>query len=76
MRTILDALRLVPGVDANKFAVSVRGLNARAAQHLLAMIDVRSNYDPLFTGVLWEAQDVLLDDIERTEVVRVPGNTL
>jgi iron complex outermembrane receptor protein len=80
-RTRPEALRLVPGVevaqiDANKWAVSVRGFNGRFANKLLVMIDGRSVYTPLFSGVYWEMQQVLLDDVERIEVVRGPGGTL
>ena len=79
--SIPEALRLVPGVqvarvDANKWAVSIRGFNTRTANKLLVLIDGRSVYDPLFSGVLWEARDVTLEDVERIEVVRGPGGTL
>lgn len=79
--SVPDALRLVPGVqvgrvDANKWAVSIRGFNSREANKLLVLLDGRSIYDPLFSGVLWESQDVMLEDIDRIEVVRGPGGTL
>ncbi|HEX2138524.1 MAG TPA: TonB-dependent receptor [Woeseiaceae bacterium] len=79
--TVPDALRLVPGVqvgrvDANKWAVSIRGFNSREANKLLVLVDGRSIYDPLFSGMLWESQDFLLEDIERIEVIRGPGGTL
>jgi iron complex outermembrane receptor protein len=79
--SIPEALRLVPGVqvgrvDANKWAVSIRGFNSREANKLLVLMDGRSIYDPLFSGVLWEAQDAMLEDIDRIEVVRGPGGTL
>lgn len=85
VNSIPDALRLVPGVqvariDANKWAVSIRGfvygLNTRTVNKLLVLIDGRSVYDPLFSGVFWETRDVMLEDIDRIEVIRGPGGTL
>lgn len=80
-RSIPEALRLVPGVqvarvDANKWAVSIRGFNSRSANKLLVLIDGRSIYDPLFSGVFWESNDVMLEDVDRIEVIRGPGGAL
>jgi iron complex outermembrane receptor protein len=77
-RTIPEALRLAPGVQVarianNRWAVSIRGFNGRFANKLLVLKDGRSVYSPLFSGVLWEAEDVILGDIERIEVIRGPG---
>jgi iron complex outermembrane receptor protein len=79
--SIPEALRFVPGVqvgrvDANKWAVSMRGFNSREANKLLVLLDGRSIYDPLFSGVLWESQDVMLEDVDRIEVIRGPGGTV
>lgn len=79
--SIPDALRMVPGlqvarIDANKWAISARGFNGRFANKLLVMIDGRSVYTPLTSGVLWDAQDTVLEDIDRIEVVRGPGASL
>lgn len=79
--TIPDALRLVPGVNvsqvnANSWAVTVRGFNSRFANKLLVLIDGRAVYTPLFSGVNWDRQNVILEDIERIEVIRGPGATL
>lgn len=79
--TIPDALRMAPGVevaqsDANSWAISIRGLNSVLANKLLVLIDGRTIYNPIFGGVLWEAQDLMLEDIERIEVIRGPGGTL
>lgn len=79
--SIPEALRLVPGVfvariDSNKWAVTARGFNDRLANKLLVLIDGRSVYTPLFSGVYWEFHDVMLEDIDRIEVIRGPGATL
>jgi len=79
--SIPEALRIVPGmqvgrIDANKWAISSRGFNSRFANKLLVMIDGRSVYTPLFAGVYWETLDMVMEDIERIEVIRGPGGTL
>jgi iron complex outermembrane receptor protein len=79
--SIPEALRMVPGLqvarlDANKWAISSRGFNGRFANKLLVLIDGRSVYTPLFSGVYWDVQDTLMEDIDRIEVIRGPGATL
>lgn len=76
--SIPEALRLAPGVNVarlanNRWAVSVRGFNSRFSNKLLVLMDGRSMYSQLFSGVLWEVEDTLLEDIERIEVIRGPG---
>ncbi|MBD3234426.1 MAG: TonB-dependent receptor plug domain-containing protein [candidate division Zixibacteria bacterium] len=78
---IAEVLRLAPGlhvarVDANKWAISSRGFNSIFANKLLVLIDGRTVYNPLFSGVYWDVQDVLLEDVERIEVIRGPGATV
>src|SRR5258706_483526 len=79
--SIREALRIVPGlevarIDENKWAIGSRGFNGRFDNKLLVLIDGRSVYTPLFSGVYWNIQDVLLADIDRIEVIRGPGATL
>ncbi|MGR8929385.1 MAG: TonB-dependent receptor plug domain-containing protein [Gammaproteobacteria bacterium] len=76
--SIPEALRLVPGlevaqIDSNHWAVSARGFNGKYANKLLVLIDGRTIYTPLFSGVFWNLQDTLMEDIERIEVIRGPG---
>ena len=63
-------------IDGNKWAVSARGFNNRFANKLLVLIDGRTVYTPAFSGVYWEAQDLLLEDVDRIEVIRGSGATL
>jgi iron complex outermembrane receptor protein len=79
--SIPEALRMVPGVqvarvNANWWAISARGFNGLAANKLLVLVDGRSVYSPVFSGVYWEVQDTLLEDIDRIEVIRGPGATM
>jgi iron complex outermembrane receptor protein len=76
--SIPDALRLVPGlhvaaIDGNKWAVTARGFNSHYANKLLVLVDGRSIYNALTSGVHWSMEDVPLDEIERIEVIRGPG---
>ncbi|MDT7833832.1 TonB-dependent receptor plug domain-containing protein [Aquabacterium sp. OR-4] len=75
------ALALAPGVEvqrlsSGRWAVGTRGFSGRFANKLLVLMDGRSIYSPLFSGVLWEMEGTLIEDIERIEVIRGPGAAL
>src|SRR4029077_13149661 len=79
--TLPEALRLVTGVQVARFdgrtwAISARGFTISTANKLVVLIDGRSVYTPLFSGVFWDVQDLVLEDIDRIEVIRGPGGTL
>ncbi len=79
--SIPEALRMAPGlqvarIDANKWAITSRGLSGNFGNALLVMIDGRTVYSPTSSGVYWDAQSTLLDDIDRIEVIRGPGATV
>ena len=78
--SLAEAMRLVPGVqvsvlDANKWAIAIRGFNNQFSNKVLVLVDGRSVYTPLFAGVYWDSVDVMLEDVERIEVIRGPGAT-
>jgi iron complex outermembrane receptor protein len=79
--TLPEALRLAPNLqvaqmDSSQYAISARGFNNAIANKLLVLVDGRTVYTPLFSGVFWDQQDVLLEDVERIEVISGPGGTL
>lgn len=79
--TIPEALRLVPGVSvgqasSNAWAVGVRGFTALLSSKLLVLVDGRSVYNPLFSGVYWENLELDLLSLDRIEVVRGAGGTV
>jgi iron complex outermembrane receptor protein len=74
-------LRTAPGIhvariDANTWSVSSRGFGGAFAKKLLVLIDGRSVYTPFFSGVYWDQRDVMLEDVDRIEVIRGPGGSL
>jgi len=78
---IPDLLRMAAGMDvtqinANTWAISVRGFNSQFSDKLLVLMDGRAVYTPLFGEVSWDTQDVPLEGIERIEVIRGPGGTI
>lgn len=79
--SIPEALRLAGNLDvaeqnSHEWNISARGFNTDLANKLLVLIDGRTVYTPLFSGVFWDAQDYLLEDVDRIEVISGPGGTL
>jgi iron complex outermembrane receptor protein len=79
--TLPEVLRLAPNLqvaraDANQYAITARGFASVLANKILVLVDGRTVYSPLFSGVFWEAQDLVLEDIERIEVLSGAGGTL
>ncbi len=78
---VAEVLRIVPGldvarIDSSNWAISSRGFNDLFANKLLVLIDGRTIYTPLFSGVYWDIQNIPLEDIDRIEVIRGPGAAL
>ena len=76
-----EALRLAPNLQvaqtsAGQWAISARGFQDSISNKLLVLIDGRNIYSSLFAGVFWDANDVVLEDIDRIEVISGPGGTL
>lgn len=80
-RTLPDLLRGVPGlsvanIDGHSWAVTARGFNGMFANKLLVLMDGRTLYTSLYSGVYWDMQDTMLEDIERIEIIRGPGASI
>jgi iron complex outermembrane recepter protein len=83
-QSVPEVLRLVPGIYSvqttkNTSIVTSRGFpgyEGRFVNKMLVLVDGRSIYTPLWSGVLWETQDFFFEDIERIEVVRGAGTTM
>lgn len=79
--SIPEALRMVPGLSvarltSHDWVITARGSAAQYAGKLLVLIDGRTVYNPFFSGVFWDSQDLLLEDLDRIEVIRGPGAAL
>jgi len=79
--SIPEALRLAPGVEvaritSGEYAIGIRGFNSRLSRSVLVLIDGRTVYTTFTAGTYWETQDVLMQDIDRIEVIRGPGGTI
>ena len=79
--SLAEALRLAPNLqvaraNSSTYAITARGFNNPITNKMLVLIDGRTVYSPIFSGTFWDAQDVLLEDVERIEVIDGPGGTL
>lgn len=80
-KTLPEALRLasnlqVAQVNSSQWAISARGFNNVLANKLLVLINGRAVYTPMYAGVFWDVQNVLLEDVDRIEVISGPGGTI
>lgn len=80
LTSLAEVLRLAPGVqvsrvNSNKWTVSVRGFSAPTSK-LLVLVDGRSIYNPAYSTVYWDTEDVMLEDVDRIEVIRGPGGAM
>lgn len=78
---IPDLLRMVPGlqvaqINSNTWAITARGFDGQYSNKLLVLVDGRTVYSPIFSGTFWDSQSLLLENIERIEVIRGPGATV
>ena len=78
---LAEALRFAPGLNVaryvgSSYAITARGFSGSSVNKMQVLLDGRSLYTPLFSGVFWEVQDTMLEDVDRIEVVRGPGATL
>jgi iron complex outermembrane receptor protein len=78
---IPDILRMVPGLEvmqvaASDIEVGARGFNNLLSNKMLVMIDGRSVYLDFYGMVLWESLPIVLEEIDRIEVIRGPGSAL
>ncbi|HEU5048372.1 MAG TPA: TonB-dependent receptor [Rickettsiales bacterium] len=81
MQSVPELLRMVPGLQvaqagSNEWAIASRGFDGQFSNKLLVLIDGRTVYSPVFSGVFWDVQNLILEDIDRIEVIRGPGATL
>lgn len=80
-RSVSELLLGVPGlqvsqIDAHTWAIGSRGFTRRYSNKLQVLVDGRSIYSPLFSGVHWEFNNIPLSDIDRIEIIRGPGGSL
>jgi iron complex outermembrane receptor protein len=79
--TITELLRQVPGIQVareatGEWSISIRGFNDKHANKLLVLLDGRTLYSPMYSGVEWDVHDTMIEDIHRIEIIRGPGASL
>ena len=79
--SIPEVLAMAPGIQVSqisgsKWSISSRGFSGFMSNKLLVLVDGRSVYSPAYSGVFWDAQNAMLEDIDRIEVIRGPGGTI
>jgi len=79
--TIPDILRYSPGINVAQFntsdwSVAVRGFTKELVNNLLVLMDGRTLYTPIFSGVFWNYVDTIIEDIDSIEIIRGPGGTI
>jgi iron complex outermembrane receptor protein len=76
-----ELLRLIPGLQVARgssrdWSIGARGFNNSSSDKMLVLVDGRAVYSPIFAGVFWDVQDVVLADVERIEVILGPGASM
>lgn len=79
--SIPQALAMAPGLQvsrmsASKWSIAARGFGGYTSNKLLVLMDGRSLYTPAYSGTFWDAQNTLLEDVDRIEIIRGPGGTI
>ncbi|MFT7519940.1 MAG: iron complex outermembrane receptor protein [Kiritimatiellia bacterium] len=80
-RSIGDLLRRVAGVDVMSMAagqpeISIRGFNRELNNKVLILIDGRSVYWDFIGTTQWGTFPIVMEEIERIEVIRGPGSAV
>lgn len=81
LTSVPELMRLIPGmhvgrISGNTWAINSRASNTPISHDMRIMIDGRDLYNTFFNGVYWDSVNLVLEDIERIEVVRGPGASL
>ncbi len=80
-RSVADALSLAPGLHVAKYSnydwgVTVRGNNETLNNKMLVMVDGRSVFNPMSSGVSWDLIPVSMENISQIEIVLGPVGTV